>query len=121
MPDDSLSDDERKLLVNVLTVEIEGSKFPLSPRMVALKAIRAKLRGESPPPEPVPQALHDFEVTDHEWRANVRRGEGAIRPFWACVLLFERARTRGSQRDFGLGTIERAWRCQVASRMGLSC
>ncbi len=46
MPD-SLTDEERKLLVNVLTVEIEGSKFPLSPRIVALKAIRAKLRGKA--------------------------------------------------------------------------
>jgi hypothetical protein len=54
MPD-ALSDDERKLLVNVLTVEIETSNFPLSPRIVALKAIRAKLRGESPPPAPAPQ------------------------------------------------------------------
>jgi len=45
-----LADDERKLLVNLLTVEIEGSKFPLSPRIEVLKRIRAKLRGEEPEP-----------------------------------------------------------------------
>ncbi len=44
---DDLTDDERKLLVNVLTVEIEASEFPLSPRIVALKGIRTKLKGES--------------------------------------------------------------------------
>ena len=40
---DDLTDDERKLLVNLLTVEIEGSKFPLSPRIESMKRIRAKL------------------------------------------------------------------------------
>jgi hypothetical protein len=44
-----LTDDERKPLVNLLTVEIEASKFPLSPRMEMLKRIRAKLRGEAAP------------------------------------------------------------------------
>jgi hypothetical protein len=44
---DDLTDDERKLLVNVLTVEIEAGEFPLSPRIVALKGIKAKLKGES--------------------------------------------------------------------------
>jgi hypothetical protein len=32
----------------MLTVEIEASKYPLSPRIEQLKAIRAKLRGERP-------------------------------------------------------------------------
>ena len=32
----------------MLTVEIEGSKFLLSPRIEALKRIRAKLRGDEP-------------------------------------------------------------------------
>jgi hypothetical protein len=42
----------------MLTVEIEASKFPLSPRIEQLKAIRAKLKGETspaastPPPRP---------------------------------------------------------------------
>jgi hypothetical protein len=43
-----LTNDERKLLVNLLTVEIEASKFPLSPRIELLKRVRAKLRGEEP-------------------------------------------------------------------------
>jgi len=51
-----LTDDERKLLVNLLTVEIEGSKFPLSARIESLKRIRAKLRGESA----------TFKLTTHE-------------------------------------------------------
>src|SRR6266478_9779002 len=52
---DDVTDHERKLLVNVLTAEIEASEFPLSPRIVALKGMRARLRGESPPPKPAPQ------------------------------------------------------------------
>ena len=36
-----LTDDERTALVNLLTVEIEASKFPLSPRIEQLKRIRA--------------------------------------------------------------------------------
>lgn len=54
MPND-LTDDERKLLVNMLTLEIEGSKFPLSQRVEALKRIRAKLRSEEPAPERAPK------------------------------------------------------------------
>jgi hypothetical protein len=38
-----LTDDERQALINLLTVEIEASKFPLSPRIEQLKRIRAKL------------------------------------------------------------------------------
>jgi hypothetical protein len=45
-----LTDGERHTLVNMLTVEIEASKYPLSPRIEALKRIRAKLRGEEVPP-----------------------------------------------------------------------
>ncbi len=41
---------QRQLLVSLITVEIEASKFPLSPRIEALKRVRAKLRGEEPPP-----------------------------------------------------------------------
>ena len=44
-----LTDDERQLLINLLTVEIEGSRYPLSPRIVMLKRITAKLRGKEPP------------------------------------------------------------------------
>jgi hypothetical protein len=45
-----LTDDERQALVNLLTVELDPHKFPLSPRIEALKGIRAKVRGEEPPP-----------------------------------------------------------------------
>jgi hypothetical protein len=43
-----LTDDERTALINLLIIEIEASKFPLSPRIEQLKRIRAKLRGEEP-------------------------------------------------------------------------
>lgn len=49
MPID-LTDEERQALINMLTVEIEQSKLPLSPRIEQLKRIRAKLRGEEPAP-----------------------------------------------------------------------
>jgi hypothetical protein len=49
---DDLTAEERQVLVNLLTVEIEASKFPLSPRIHQLKAIRAKLRGEESPATP---------------------------------------------------------------------
>ncbi len=50
-----LADDERTALINLLTVEIEASKFPLSPRIEQLKRIRAKLRGDEPPAPPSPK------------------------------------------------------------------
>jgi hypothetical protein len=46
-----LTDDERQALINMLTVEIEASKFPLSPRIEQLKRIGDKLRSETVPPE----------------------------------------------------------------------
>ncbi len=55
MPFD-LTDEERQLLVNTITVEIEASKFPLSPRIEALKRIREKLLDETEPP---PQTTAD--------------------------------------------------------------
>jgi hypothetical protein len=76
---DDLTDDERKLLINVLAVEIEGSKFPLSPRIVALKAIRAKLRGETVEgSEPSPAATLNtqlptpFTISDDDVRAKAK-------------------------------------------------
>jgi hypothetical protein len=46
---DSLTTEERRALVNLLTVAIEESKFPRSPRIAQLKRIRAKMRSEAPP------------------------------------------------------------------------
>jgi hypothetical protein len=69
MPDNVLSDDERKLLA----VEIEASKFPLSPRIVALKAIRAKLRGESPPPARAPARAITARLT-----RSIREDDGGV-------------------------------------------
>lgn len=45
-----LDDDERHVLVNLLTAEIQTSRFPLSEHTVRLKRIRAKLLGEAPAP-----------------------------------------------------------------------
>lgn len=45
-----LTDEERETLINMLTTEIEASKFPLSLRIERLKRIRAKLKAEAPEP-----------------------------------------------------------------------
>lgn len=53
---DDLTDEERRLLVDILTLEITGSKFPLSPRTESLKRVMAKLLKESPaPPKEAPK------------------------------------------------------------------
>jgi hypothetical protein len=41
-----VTDDERAALVAMLTTEIEANRCPLSPRIVMLTRIKAKLRGE---------------------------------------------------------------------------
>jgi hypothetical protein len=57
-----LTDDEREALLNLITVEIQSSHYPLSPRITRLKRIRAKLTGEAVsaaptgPNEPPPPA-----------------------------------------------------------------
>jgi hypothetical protein len=40
----------------MLTTEIEASRYPLSPRIVMLKRIRAKLRGDELVPPEVPKS-----------------------------------------------------------------
>jgi hypothetical protein len=50
-----LSDDETAALLRELDNIIDNGRFPLSPRILTLKAIRAKLRPEparEPPPAP---------------------------------------------------------------------
>jgi hypothetical protein len=39
----------------MLATEIEATRFPLSPRIVMLKRIRAKLRGKEPAPREPPR------------------------------------------------------------------
>ena len=50
-PPVDLTDEERQAVIGLVTTEIEASRYPLSPRIVMLKRIRAKLRGEEPPTE----------------------------------------------------------------------
>lgn len=52
-----LSDEETAALLRELDHIIESDRFPLSPRMQTLKAIRAKLRPE-PTREPLPPQKH---------------------------------------------------------------
>jgi hypothetical protein len=52
-----LSDEETTALLRELDDIIENDRFPLSPRILALKAIRAKLRPE-PVREPEPPRKH---------------------------------------------------------------
>jgi hypothetical protein len=47
--------DRRAALVAMLATEIEATRFPLSPRIVMLKRIRAKLRGKEPAPREPPR------------------------------------------------------------------
>ena len=63
-------DEERAALIGMLTTEIESSKFPLSPRIEALKRIRAKLRGE------------DVSVQPAEYRNFTVMGGRRYRPLW---------------------------------------
>ncbi len=59
-----LTDDERQTPINLLTVEIEASKFPLPPRIESSKRVRAKLAGESATPAPASRPSH----VSHELR-----------------------------------------------------
>ncbi len=43
-----LTEEERAQLAHLLRLEIAGDKFPLSPRVQALKRILAKLEDEGP-------------------------------------------------------------------------
>jgi hypothetical protein len=52
-----LSDDEKAALLRELDRIIDDDRYPLSPRIVMLKAIRAKLRPE-PLREPLPPIKH---------------------------------------------------------------
>ena len=52
-----LSDDETAALLRELDQIIEGDRYPLSPRILTLKAIRAKLR-PGPVREPLPSRKH---------------------------------------------------------------
>jgi hypothetical protein len=50
-----LNDEERRVLVNLVTREIEGSSYPLSAMVQRYQRIRAKLLGEElAPPGPLP-------------------------------------------------------------------
>ena len=49
-----LDDDEKAALVELLTAEIENTRYPLSPRIRQLRAILDKLEPAKPRPEPYP-------------------------------------------------------------------
>jgi len=52
-----LTEDETAALLHELDHIIDSDRYPLSPRILTLKAIRAKLRPE-PPREPAPPPKH---------------------------------------------------------------
>jgi hypothetical protein len=64
MPKLELTEEERQALVNLLTVEIETSRFPLSLRIEALKRIRAKLRGDEVLPDKPKRRPRSRSATD---------------------------------------------------------
>ena len=49
-----LDDTDRAALVELLRAEIEGTRYPLSPRIRKLRAILDKLALPPPRPEPLP-------------------------------------------------------------------
>ena len=51
---DALTDDEKRLLIHMLNLEIEQDRFPLSPRVESMKRIRAKLMAQDVLAEPSP-------------------------------------------------------------------
>jgi hypothetical protein len=53
-----LTDEESAALLRELDKLIDADRFPLSPRVVALKTIRAKIRPEPVRPEPLPPRRH---------------------------------------------------------------
>jgi hypothetical protein len=63
-----LSEDEAAALVTILTRTIADDRYPLSPRVRALRAILAKLR-----PEPVRQPLLPPKVYEPPSATAVRR------------------------------------------------
>ena len=76
MPPVDLTDDERQALINLLTVEIEASKFPLSPRIEQLKADQgeAARRGASAGGAATIARGADAQPRPH--KVEPRRGEG---------------------------------------------
>jgi hypothetical protein len=55
----NLSDDETTVLLRELDNVIDSVRFPLSPRIVTLKVIRAKLRPERPREPPPPRKHYE--------------------------------------------------------------
>jgi hypothetical protein len=51
-----LTDDERDALIRFLRDAIEGTRYPMSPRLAALRAILAKLEEQPSPRVPPPSA-----------------------------------------------------------------
>jgi len=63
-----LTDEETTALARLLSDTIEGDRFPLSPRILTLRAIRAKLR-----PEPVGEPLSPRKHYEPPQAAGARR------------------------------------------------
>jgi hypothetical protein len=59
-----LSDDEKAALIRELDRIVQDDRYPLSPRVVMLRAILAKLRPE-PIREPLPQPKHYGATANH--------------------------------------------------------
>jgi hypothetical protein len=53
-----LTDEQTEALIRELSHTIDGDRYPLSPRIVALKEILGQLRPEPARPAPLPQRRH---------------------------------------------------------------
>jgi hypothetical protein len=63
MPPPGLTDNERAELIRVLRQIVEYDRFPLSPRVKALRSILEKLEPPAPKPEPLPPMRPPGEPT----------------------------------------------------------
>jgi hypothetical protein len=67
-----LTDDETRALAQLVRRAIDDDRYPLSPRVVHLKAILAKLEPPQPPSEPPPP----LQARDAPSTAGRRKGRG---------------------------------------------
>jgi hypothetical protein len=68
-----LTDDERAELIRALRQIVEYDRFPLSPRVKALRAVLDKLEPPAPKPEPLPPMRPPGEPTLAQQRKRRRR------------------------------------------------
>jgi len=67
-----LTDEQTEALIRELSQLIDGDRYPVSPRIVALKEVLRQLRPEPARPAPLPPRRHYEPPSKGRWRP--RRG-----------------------------------------------